>query len=401
MVRTQLLAAALAVALTGTAFAQAKKTPPPAAAAALARYFTSFGDLMDGEADVILKQIRSGTEVRSASIDLCFPAPKGTERRDRVFAELKVNGQSLNGAGTSMLGKTPVEFALTQTRSRGKPGAFDFGGTIKIGADIVAVASSEVTDISEREFSENTTAEDLISPAPANFTEASPESIAAKVAIDAVPAFIAGLRGKSVLVTRNSLLASCEHLRAGAQTIQMVVNPGNAADIVAQLKTQPGVSKVGWSYGTFERTRTIRFAAGGWLSSGRVDNARIGAAIGEALKTALAASSITQSWDEHSGKHTLRLRRPDAALGSLGLVEELEFTAMAAFEKPGEATNILLWLGMPWSKLIDGAEGSKPLLIDSPGSEQDERVTGDGDAVAVLAKYFKAQRWDEDASQFK
>ncbi len=167
----------IAASLAGPAFAQAKKTAPPTGSAT--RYFTYLNDLMDGDADVIIRQVRAGSEIRSASIDLCYPAPKGSERRDRVTVELKVSGASLTGTGTSMRDKTPVEIALTQARSPGKTNAFDFGGSIRIGADKMAVASRETVDISDREFNDNKNPDDDIVAAPADFTDVSPESIAA------------------------------------------------------------------------------------------------------------------------------------------------------------------------------------------------------------------------------
>lgn len=389
----------IAASLAGPAFAQAKKTAPPTGSAT--RYFTYLNDLMDGDADVIIRQVRAGSEIRSASIDLCYPAPKGSERRDRVTVELKVSGASLTGTGTSMRDKTPVEIALTQARSPGKTNAFDFGGSIRIGADKMAVASRETVDISDREFNDNKNPDDDIVAAPADFTDVSPESIAARVALDAVPDFIRSLRGRGILVSRNSLATGCDSLRAGHQTIQMTVNPAAAAETVAQLRAQPGVAKVGWAYGLFDKTRTIRFASGEWLAAGRIDNAKIATLLTETLKSVLSASAATSAWDENSGKHTLKFKRPDAALGAFGLEEELEFTAMAAFDKPADTRTVLLWLGMPWSKLVDGASAQKPLLIDSPGSECEERAVNDNDAIAALAKAFKAQKWDETTSQYR
>jgi hypothetical protein len=398
-----LIAAMLAGPLSALAWipasAQAKKTAPSTAPAT--RYFTYLNDLMDGDADVILRQARSGNEIKSASIDLCYPAPKGSERRDRVTVELKISGTSLTGTGTSLRDKTPVEIALTQVRSPGKTNAFDFGGSIRIGTDKMAVVSRETADISDREFNDNKNPEDDIVAAPGDFTEVSPESIAARVALDAVPDFIKNLRGRGILVSRNSLATGCDSLRAGHQTIQMTVNPLAAAEAIAQLRAQPGVAKVGWAYGVFDKTRTLRFPSGDWMTAGKIDNAKIATVITEALKSVLAATSATAAWDENSGKHTLRFKRPDAALGAFGLEEELEFTAMAAYDKPTETRTILLWLGMPWSKLVDGASAQKPLLIDSPGSECEDRAVNDNDAIAALARVFKAQKWDETTSQYK
>jgi len=53
---------------------------------------------MDGNADVVLKETRQGKTVTSAVIDVCYPAEKGSERKDRFVANLAVNGQNLTGS---------------------------------------------------------------------------------------------------------------------------------------------------------------------------------------------------------------------------------------------------------------------------------------------------------------
>jgi len=51
------------------------------------RYFTSIDGLMEGNADAILKETRQGKTVTSAVLDVCFPADKGSDRKDRFVRQ--------------------------------------------------------------------------------------------------------------------------------------------------------------------------------------------------------------------------------------------------------------------------------------------------------------------------
>ena len=65
---------------SGPALAEIKLLTKPASANEI-RYFTSIDGLMDGAADVILKETRSGKSVSAAVLDVCYPAEKGSEHR--------------------------------------------------------------------------------------------------------------------------------------------------------------------------------------------------------------------------------------------------------------------------------------------------------------------------------
>src|SRR3979411_1564580 len=84
------------------AIAQMKLSPKPPPTANEVRYFTSIDGLMDGNADVILKETRQGKNVTAAVLDVCYPAEKGSDRKDRFVATLAVNGQTLTGATQSI-----------------------------------------------------------------------------------------------------------------------------------------------------------------------------------------------------------------------------------------------------------------------------------------------------------
>ena len=382
------------------AFAQAKKAATPATGPAT-RYFTYLDEFMDGEADLVLKQTRNGTTITAASLDLCYPAPKDSERRDRVLVDLKINGTAMSGAAESQLDKTPVAVALMQTKVAGAADTWSITGTIKFGSNSVAVNSRETTDTSEKEFAEQQSKDDEITPAPAAFTEVSPEAIAAKVRLADAANFVKGLRGTNIYVSKDSLAIGCDNLRAGTQTIRMSVNPDNAAATIAQLKDKPGVTAIGWSFGDLELNRTVRFAAKDWISGTAIDRAKIATGLTDTLKTVYKADSAASALDDISGKYTIRIKRPHGALAVYGLTEVLEISAMAAFDRPGASDAILLWVGDPSSEVVDETPGGKLLMTDANEGEGEDQATDDSGAIDEIAKYFKAQKWDDGSSKFK
>src|SRR5882672_10395075 len=130
------------------------------------RYFTSIDGLMDGNADVVLKETRQGKNVTSAVLDVCYPAEKGSDRKDRFVANLAVNGQTLTGTTQSLGDKLPVTVKLTR-----KPtgDTFEFKGQIGVGQTVTEVTSTDNSDLSEKEFQDNQTSDDGITPAPKDY----------------------------------------------------------------------------------------------------------------------------------------------------------------------------------------------------------------------------------------
>src|SRR3984885_9731286 len=158
-----------------TAHAQIKLSPRSATAAEEVRYFTAIDGLMEGNADVILKETRQGRNVSSAVLDVCYPTQKGSDRKDRFVANLAVNGQTMTGATQSLGDKLPVTVKLVR---RPTGDSFEFKGQISVGQTVTEVASTDNAGLSEREFLDNQTTDDGIAAAPADFTEVSPESVA-------------------------------------------------------------------------------------------------------------------------------------------------------------------------------------------------------------------------------
>src|SRR5271156_3950512 len=95
----------------GLALADMKLSTKPANPSET-RYFTSIDGLMEGNADVVLKETRQGKPVTSAVLDVCYPAEKGSDRKDRFVANLTVSGQNLTGTTQSIGDKQPVTIKL-------------------------------------------------------------------------------------------------------------------------------------------------------------------------------------------------------------------------------------------------------------------------------------------------
>src|SRR5450631_379903 len=224
--------AGLMAASSAPASAQIKPSTKAAPGGSEVRYFTSIDGLMDGNADVVLKETRQGKAITAAVLDVCYPVEKGSPRKDRFVVNLAVNGQTLTGTTQSLGNKLPVTVKLTR-----KPtgDSFEFKGQISVGQTVTEVASSDNSDLSEKEFLDNQTSDDGITATPKDFTEVSPESIGVKVKLDAVLDFLKGLKGQDVEVALNSLTVTCDALRAGEQTINLSVDPDRAAALIARF----------------------------------------------------------------------------------------------------------------------------------------------------------------------
>lgn len=380
------------------AFAQAKLAPKAAPNANEVRYFTSIDGLMDGNADVILKETRQGKNVTAAVLDVCYPAEKGSDRKDRFVANLSVNGQTLTGTTQSLGDKLPVTVKLTR-----KPtgDSFEFRGQISIGQNVTEITSTDNSDLSEKEFKDNQTTDDGITAAPKDFTEVSPESIGVRIKLDAALDFLKSLKGQDVEVSLNSLGVTCDALRAGEQTINLAVDPERAAALVAKAKASPGVVAAGWISGVMEMDRTIRFAAAEWRDGERLNRDKLAAAIVGVLSRTLAAKLSASDWNPNTGKLKLTFKRPSQILPALGLTETLEITALAAADKPGASDRLMLWIGSPAISTADESAGPKLNLTGETGSDEETDQKDDNGSVDALAKEFKGQRWDADKSAWK
>jgi hypothetical protein len=388
----------LMTASSDLAFAQMKLSPKAAPGANELRYFTSIDGLMDGNADVVLKETRQGKTVTSAVLDVCYPAAKGSGRKDRFVANLAVNGQTLTGATQSIDDKLPVTVKLVR---RPTGDTFEFKGQISVGQTVTDVVSTDNSDLSEKEFQDNQTTDDGITAAPKDFTEVSPESIGVRVKLDAAPDFLKGLKGQDVEVSLSSLSVSCDALRAGQQTINISVDPERAAALIAKSKSLPGVVAAGWTSGIVEMERAIRFNAADWRDGDRLNKDKLAAAISSVLAKTLSAKASTPTWNANTGKLKLTFKRPSQLFPALDLTETIEVSALVAPDKPGGSDRLMLWIGNPVISTADEAAGPKLNLTEEAGSDEEGEQKDDNGSVDALAKEFKGQRWDVDKSTWK
>jgi hypothetical protein len=380
------------------AFAQMKLSTKAAPGGSEVRYFTSIDGMMDGNADVVLKETRQGKTVTAAVLDVCYPAQKGSDRKDRFVANLAISGQTLTGTTQSLGDKLPVTVKLVR-----KPtgDTFEFKGQISVGQTVTEVTSSDNSDLSEKEFQDNQTSDDGIAASPKDFSEVSPESIGVRVKLDAAAEFLKALRGQDVEISLSSLAVSCDALRAGEQTINIAVDPDRAASLIAKYKSSSGVVAVGWTSGVVEMDRAIRFAAASWRDGDKLNKDKLAAAIAGVLSKTLAAKSSSSVWSANTGKLKLTFKRPSQIFPALDLTETIEMTALVAPDKPGSSDRLMLWIGTPAITTTDEAAGAKLNLADESGGEEEGDAKDDNGSIDALAREFKGQRWDADKSVWK
>ncbi|MCP3463840.1 hypothetical protein [Bradyrhizobium sp. CCGUVB23] len=392
------LAALLAVS-PDVASAQMKLSPKATAPGGTeTRYFTSIDGLMDGNADVILKETRQGKTVTSAVLDVCYPAAKNSDRKDRFVVNLTVAGQLLSGTTQSLGDKAPVTVKLTRKQTND---TFEFRGQISIGGNVTEVASPDNSDLSEKEFLDNQTSDDGITPQPKDFTEVSPEAIAVKVKLEAATDFLKSLKGQDVEVTLASLSVGCDALRAGEQTINMSVDPERASALLAKFKAMPGVTAAGWTAGMMEMDRTIRFSAADWRDGDKISRDRLAGTVANVLARTLAAKTVSQSFNPVTGKLKVLLKRPNQDFPALELTDTIEVAGLVSTDKPGSSDRLLLWVGSPAITTADESTGAKLNLSDEASADEEGDQTDDNGAIEALAKELKGQRWDADKSVWK
>jgi hypothetical protein len=381
------------------AFAQMKLSTKPATSSANeTRYFTSIDGLMNGEADVVLKETRQGKNDTSAVLDVCYPVAKGSERKDRFVVNLTANGQTLTGTTQSIGEKLPVTVKLVR---RPTGDTFEFKGQISVGQTVTDVNSTDNSDLSEKEFLDNQATDDNLAAAPQDFAEVSPEAVAVKVKLDSALDFLKSLKGQEVEVGLGSLAVTCDALRAGAQTITLSVDPDRAAALIEKSRSMPGVVAAGWTSGIVEMERSIRFAAADWRDGDKINKDKIAAKITDVLAKTLAAKPSASAWNANTGKLKLTFKRPSQIFPALDLTETLEVSALVSPDKPGGSDRLMLWIGNPVISTADETAGSKLNLSDEASGDEEGDQNNDNGSVDALAREFKAQRWDADKSAWK
>ncbi len=390
--------AGLIVASTNLAYGQTKPSPKATTGANEVRYFTSIDGLMEGNADVVLKETRQGKNVTAAVLDVCYPAAKGSDRKDRFVVNLAISGQTLSGTTQSLGDKLPVTVKLTR-KPTGE--TFEFKGQISVGQTVTEVVSSDNSDLSEKEFLDNQTIDDGIAATPKDFTEVSPESVGVKIKLDAAANFLKSLKGQDLEVSPSSLTVTCDALRAGELAISLSVDPERAAALITKSKSTPGVVAAGWTSGIVEMDRAIRFAATDWRNGDQINKDKLAGAIASVLSRTLSAKLSSTAWDAKTGKLKLIFKRPSQLFPALELTETIEVAALAAADRPGTSDRLMLWVGNPVITTRDESAGAKLNLAEESGGDEEADQKDDNGSIDALVKEFKAQRWDADKSIWK
>lgn len=395
---TALLAALLAV---SPEFASAQMKLSPKAAApggAETRYFTSLDGLMDGNADVILKETRQGKTVTAAVLDVCYPIAKNSDRKDRFVVNLQVAGQTLTGTTQSISEKSPVTVKLTRKPSGD---TFEFRGQIAVGQAVTEITSTDNSDLSEKEFVDSQSSDDGITPQPKDFTDVSPEAIAVKVKLDVATEFLKSLKGQEVEVTLASLNVGCEALRAGEQTINMSVDPERAGALLSKFKATPGVTAAGWTAGMVEMDRTIRFPAADWREGDKVNKGKLATAVANVLSRTLGAKPVSQNVNPATGKLKLVFKRPNPDFPALELTDTIEVAGLISPDRPGTTDKLMLWIGSPATTTADEASGARLNLSEDASLDEEGDLPDDNGSIEALARELKGQHWDADKSVWK
>ena len=358
------------------------------------RYFTGVPNLLEElDTDVILKEVRAGGKIVSAEIDVChLPAPN-SPLRERFVVQLKPQGTRLVGSGQSQESKTPVSIDLNRTVAKDE---VKFEGTIKYGDRTFKAVSEENTDISEKEFKEQTAIDESIVENPSDFREVTPGTASFRVNRASLADFLKALRGENVKLQTFSIAPSCDALRRGYLDVQVDVDPERAQALIAKAKSIPGVPRAGWASGGIDLSRAIRFPSAGWRDgSGKLDRDNLGKALATAAGNLLEAKTASGDWDDVTGELSIVIKRPDNTVPGLSLTEVIEIPLVVSSEKPGAANTLVVRIGSLSSELED--EGTSPKLNLSTQSNGDtpEPFGADG-LLEALAKEFKAEVWDSE-----
>jgi hypothetical protein len=397
-VMTGCAAVLLGLGAWSAAHAQTGKDTRPAAAGEV-RYFAGLGDLLgDLPVDAFIRETRQGGRLVAAVLDVCYSPSMASDRKDRFVLDLKVEGEKLSGSGQTTEAKTPVTVSLIRKRS-GKSTSFD--GRITLGTSVVSVSSPDNADMDESEFQDSQVAEDDLVEAPKDFTQVSPQSVAAKVKREALIDVVRGLRGKNVQIALDSIATDCNALRTGRQVLRLIVDPARAAGLVAELKSAPGVVSTGWTSGNYDMERAVRFNAGGWSENGRLDRKKFATAVAAVAGKVFGARPAAAAWNDTTGELTFTLKRPSALLPALDLTETLEITALVAPDRPGAADRLVTWIGVPASRTTDDTPGARLEFVENSGGEDEGTFNDDDGLIQALATEMKGQRWDTDKASWK
>jgi len=378
--------------------AQTARDAKAAPATSDVRYFNSLGDIL-GElpVDAFIRETRQGGKVTSALLDVCYSVSTHSDRKDRFILDLKVEGEKLSGSGQSVESKTPVTVNLTRKGNK----SVSFDGKITLGGNLTSVSSPDNSDVDEKEFQQSQVVDDDLAETPKDFTQVSPQSLAIRVKRENFTDLVKSLKGQNVQIALDSIATDCNALRSGHQVLRIFIDPARAAALLASLKTAPGVAAAGWTSGTYDMERAIRFASGDWSPDGKLNRDKLATALtGIAAKT-MGAKPASSVWNDATGELTFTLKRPSQLAPALDLTETLEITALVSPDKPGGSDRLVVWLGIPSSKTTDETAAPQLQFSENAGGEEESTFNDDDGMIKAIAAELKGQRWDTDKAAWK
>lgn len=378
--------------------AQTAKDAKAAPAASEVRYFNALGDLLgDLPVDAFIKETRQGGKLVASTLDVCYSVSTASDRKDRFVIDLKVEGEKLSGSGQSIESKTPVTVSLTRKGSK----SVSFDGKITVGSHLTSVSSPDNADVDEKEFQQSQVVDDDLSETPKDFTQVSPQSVAVRVKRENFAPLVKSLKGQNVQIALDSIATDCNALRSGHQVLRLFVDPARAPALIANLKAAPGVVAAGWTSGTYDMERAVRFAAGDWSEGGKLNRDKFTAALTALAAKVMSAKPATSTWNEATGELTFTLKRPSQLAPALDLTETLEITALVSPDKPGGSDRLIVWLGVPSSKTTDETAAPQLQFSEDAGGEEESTFNDDDGMIKAIAAELKGQRWDTDKVSWK
>jgi hypothetical protein len=392
------------VAAGSAAVAEQKGQKGKGAAGPQVRYFDlSSGVFSELGAEAILKEIRQGTTLTAAELEVCHQVAPGAGRLDRFVVPLKVEGNRLIGTAQSQEGKQAVSVSLTR---RVAGGNFNYDGTITSGSITEKIRSIDNTEMTEEEITDQFLAEPAVEPAPVDFTAAWPQALHARVGRAALTGLLDALRDQNVRLVYNSLLPSCRALRSGNYTVQIDVEAERVGALLTKVKSVPGVAEVGFSPNTPNMGRAVRFPSAGWRDgSGKLERDKLAAAVGAAMAKAMSATAAAAAWEPVMGELTVELKRPDESIAGLKLTQIITISAVVAPESLTTNQQSILWIESISSRIAD--ERSPPRLTfttnqgDEGGEGQASEPEGSDALPEAVAAALKGKTWDSDTDQWR
>ena len=251
--------------------------------------------------------------------------------------------------------------------------------------------------MSATDFDEQTTVEESIVDAPADFREVTPGSLGIRVARTSMIDFLKALRAENVKVQGYSIAPSCEALRRGTVDVQVDVDPERAVELIAKAKTLPGVSRAGWTSGGVDLSRAVRIPAGAFRDgAGKLDQKTLGEAIAAVAAKVFSAKPDTVEWDGVTGELAVTVKRPDITVPGLGLTEVIGIPFVVSGEKPGAKDTLVIRIGQTESEIQDDGAAPRLTIAATQSGEETSEPAGSDNLQAVLAKEMKGQIWDTD-----